>query len=142
MNPLLKTITKPQKNTSVVPLHKLEDVEHTIIIEDLDLQVSIGILPEEKENKQRVLINLEISIEPKTDYDENIENTLSYADIIKDIENLVKETKHFNLVETLANDISDLCFSYNSVKKLFVCVKKPDIINNVKSVGFSMIKQK
>ncbi len=141
MNTLFKTVTKSRKKESVVPFQQYQDIEHKILIEELIVNMSIGILPEEKKNKQRVIVDLEASIEPKADYEEDITNTVCYATIIADIEELITD-RHFNLVETFAEEIANSCFAYPTVSKITISVKKPDIIDNVKAVGFSMTKIK
>ena len=141
MNKLFRTITDSQEENDVVQLHVVQDVEHKITIETLEIMMSIGILPEEKQNQQRVIIDLEAWLEPKANYNDDIANTVSYADIIKGIKNLTA-SHHFNLVETLASEISNLCLAYHQVVKTSVSIKKPDIIQNVQNVGFSMVKKK
>lgn len=141
MNTLFKTVTNSQNKKSVVPFQQFVDTEHKIIVEELELNMFIGILPEEKEHKQRVTIELEILLEPKISYEEKIDNTVSYADIITHIEELAA-SKHFNLVETLAEEISKFCLGNAAIQEVKIVVKKPDIIDNTKAVGFSMTRTK
>ena len=141
MNTLFKTVTKSRDKKSVVPFQQYHSLEHKILIEKLELNMLIGISPEEKENTQRVIIDLEASIEPKTNYEEDIANTVCYATIIEGIEKLVAG-RHFNLVETFAEEIANSCFAYPMVNKITISVKKPDIIDNAQAVGFSMTKVK
>jgi len=141
MNKLFRTITVRQEKNSVVPLHSTKDVEHKIVIEAMEVMMSIGVLPEEKQSKQRVIIDIEVSIEPKTNYQDDIVNTLSYVDIIEDTKTMISN-RHFDLVETVAAEISDLCLKHHQAMKVSVSIKKPDIIKDIQSVGFSMVKEK
>lgn len=141
MNTLFKTVTNSANKKSVLPFQKFDDLEHIILIEDLELTMSIGIYPNEKKNKQRVLISLEISMTPKSNYDDDIKNTLSYEDIIRDIESITTD-KHYNLLETFAEDIAALCFKNNLTEKVKISVKKPDVFSNAAAVGFAMTRIK
>ena len=82
MNTLFKAVTHSQDQKSVIPFQNFIDTEHKILIEELELEMFIGILPKEKKEKQRVIIDLELYIDPKDNYEEKINNTISYADII------------------------------------------------------------
>jgi dihydroneopterin aldolase len=141
MNKLFRTITVSQDSHDFVQLHNAQDIEHKIIIKELELMMSIGVLPEERQSKQRVLVNIEISLKTKNSYEDNIQNTISYADIIDRIKHL-SMSKHFNLVETLASEISDICLNEHQALKVSVSIQKPDIISEVKSVGFAMTREK
>ena len=77
----------------------------------------------------------------KEDYDEKIDNTVCYAELIKDIEEL-SAVKHYHLVETLAEEITSECFKRALVNEVTISVKKPDIIESTKSVGFKMSVKK
>ncbi len=141
MNRLFKTITKSQNQESIIPLHKTQSTEHKVLIEQLELDMFIGILPEEKTKKQLVIISLELHLKPKDNYNDKIENTVCYGGIITAIETLTA-SKHFNLIETLAEEITAECFQHATVKKVDISIKKPNIINSAKAVGFSMVTSK
>ena len=145
MNILFKTVTNSFKLNEnlekVVPFKKIENNQHQIMIEGLMVEMSIGVMEEEKQAKQRVLLDVVLGVSPKETYGDDISNTVSYADIIEEVQNLVG-SRHFNLVETLAEDIVKICFSYSSVMRADVCVKKPDIIDGVEAVGFKLTQQR
>lgn len=145
MNTLFKTVTTRSSQSSdeksIVSFNEFIESDHQILIEELTLEMSIGILEHEKKNKQRVIIDIEISLNEKASYGDDISQTVSYAKVIEKIKKL-SESKHFNLVETLAEDIASECMNYAMVTKTKVTVKKPDIISETKSVGFSMTRQK
>ena len=145
MNTLFQTVTTRSSQSSdeksIVSFNEFIESDHQILIEELTLEMSIGILEHEKKNKQRVTIDLEISLNEKASYGDDISQTVSYAEVIERIESLAN-SKHFNLVETLAENILDECLNYAAVIKTKVTVKKPDIIKETKSVGFSMTREK
>ena len=145
MNKLFKTVTNSlQLNEAlekVVPFKKIEDNQHQIMIEGLTLDMSIGILEQEKLKKQRVLLDVVLNMSPKETYEDEIENTISYAEIIEKIQALAS-SKHFNLVETFAEDIVELCFGYSSIFQADICVKKPDILKHATAVGFRLTQKR
>lgn len=137
MNTLFKTVTNSDNKKSVIPFQQFEDLEHLILIEGLTIEMSIGVLTKEHQAKQNVIIDIELMIEPKDSYEENIHNTVCYSEIIKNIE-VIAGSKHFKLVETFAEDIATLCLNHAISKEVKVSVRKPDIISNTQAVGFTL----
>lgn len=134
MNTLFQTITKSENN--VVSLSSNTNVEQFIQIKDLELMASIGVLPEEQNKEQRVLISLEAQVTPTigTNSEDDIDHVVSYASIVEDVR-AITQGNHINLVETLAEKIITACFEYNAVNKVTVEVCKPDIIAECHAVG-------
>jgi len=113
-----------------------------IIITDLELMMFIGVFEEEKQAKQRVLISVELDIIPNENWqDDNVENVLSYADIIDHIKQIALEG-HIHLVETFTEKICEMCLAYDLVKSAQVKVTKPDIITDAGAVGVEISAQK
>ncbi|MBI5357786.1 dihydroneopterin aldolase [Candidatus Saccharibacteria bacterium] len=106
-----------------------------IVIEGLEISCIIGVLPDEREEKQTIIIDVELSVDlsqaSKTD---DINDTLDYFKIYKDILDLV-ENSNFYLIERLAQEIAELCLKNDQVKKVKVSVKKPKALGQAKSVG-------
>jgi len=144
MNKLFRTVTDSifdSNDDKVVQLSSIEDIAHQILIEELSIEMSIGILPEEKETKQTVIIDLTVDMMPKNSYEDDINETVSYADIVEKTQTL-STLKHYNLVETFAQDIAKMCFKYSAVQKIEVSVKKPKIMSGTKNVGFKLIQKR
>lgn len=95
----------------------------TIRIEELTFYTIIGILPFERKNKQRVIINCKI----KYDYKKN--NFVNYAEIAQDIEEIMKKKK-FKLLEDAVLHLTKYIKSNYNVKKVSLTIIKPDILNN------------
>ncbi len=113
-----------------------------LIIRDLTYMMSIGVFEQEKQAPQRVLISADVELlaPPKSERDD-IADVLSYDDIIQDI-NTLCNSGHVHLVERLAEDIADAILKYNQVKACTVSVEKPDIYDNVRSVGVEITRQR
>ncbi|QEN09879.1 dihydroneopterin aldolase [Oceanispirochaeta crateris] len=112
-----------------------------IIISDLMLRCIIGINPDERINKQDVLINLTLYTDfSKSIESEDIEDTVNYKKLKLDIMTLV-EGSSFLLVEKLASTISDCCLGYKGVKAVLVKVEKPTALRFARSVGVEIFRK-
>ncbi len=109
------------------------DEYEKIIINGLSFDMSVGIYDFEKARKQRIMIDLEITVNYKAP-PESIEDALSYEKICNDIEGLC-QSSHYDLLETLAEDIFKHCLSDNKILYSELAIYKPDIIKNTDSVG-------
>ena len=75
---------------------KLFNYEKKILIKDLTLDLQLGYYDFEKEKKQKVKFNLEVSYQDKNPTnDKDIKSIVNYSKIVKLIEKLVKN-KHYN----------------------------------------------
>jgi len=110
-----------------------------VLIEELSLPASIGIYDHEKVEKQTILVSVKAYTKPNSAHEaDDIQNALSYEDMIKHIEAMV-HSDHVELVETLAERIAEDFFSkFRIIESLIVSIKKPDIIKNAKAVGIEI----
>ena len=110
-----------------------------ILIEDLKLNISVGIHSFEKLRKQRVKFNIEITTDANLRAD--IKSIVNYESVINIIKKLT-EKKHFELLEELAEEIFDEIFKNKKIKKIKLKIDKLDIIKETKSVGIEVTKAK
>ncbi|HPD82438.1 MAG: dihydroneopterin aldolase [Alphaproteobacteria bacterium] len=144
MNSLFKTITssKGVQENVVSFTQTVQPKQQKIIINGLELQMLIGTLEHEINQKQRVIVDIELDVIPNTKWrEDDLNNVVSYADIITDIE-LLAAQKHIHLVETFAEMIIEKCFENPKIVAATVGVQKPDIIDNVASVGVKITRSK
>ena len=106
-----------------------------VFVRDLTLLALIGIHDAEKLKPQRIVVNIDLSVQ-ETDgpMPDDISHVVSYAIIVKKCETIVADG-HVNLVETLAEKFADACLKDKRVVAARVRIEKPDIIPNAKSVG-------
>jgi D-erythro-7,8-dihydroneopterin triphosphate epimerase len=113
-----------------------------IYIRDLALRCIIGIYPEERRERQDVIINVvmegDLSMAPQSDA---IEDTINYKSIKKAIVRLV-EASDFNLIETMASRILDVCLEDPKVRRATVTVDKPGALRFARSVAVEMSRQR
>ena len=106
-----------------------------VFIHDMVIDCSIGIYTHEKEHEQRVRINLDLAVgEGDHLINDDIRNVISYEDMAKGVEAIIA-AGHINLVETLAENIAEMCLLDKRVFSARVRVEKLDIIANAESVG-------
>lgn len=106
-----------------------------IHIENLRLRTIIGIYDWEKENKQDVIINITIEFDGSAaGKSDNIEDTVDYKSITKEIINYVENGK-FNLIEKLVADIGEIVMKDNRIINSTTTVDKPGALRFTDSVS-------
>lgn len=125
-------------NKSAFPTPGFASATHglmRVFIRDLELMMSIGIYPQEKNSLQPVLFNLDIAVsELEADAPKQIDDVVCYDTIVKTIKTLIKDT-HYDLVETLAQDIADKCLCNKKIVRVRVRVEKTTAIPEAAGVG-------
>ncbi len=113
-----------------------------VIIKNLILNIFVGLHDFEKEKKQRVRINLEISSDGNLKPDnKNLQSIINYEEVINKI-SFIASKKHHELLEDLAENIFEIIFNYKIVKKIKLKLEKLDIIKETESVGIEITKRK
>jgi 7,8-dihydroneopterin aldolase/epimerase/oxygenase len=106
-----------------------------VFVRDLDLMALIGIYDHEKVKPQRIVVNVDLSVqEAQGPMSDDIDHVVSYEIVVKKIEAIVA-AGHVNLVETLAEKFAEACLRDKRVLAARVRIEKPDIIPNARSVG-------
>ena len=113
-----------------------------VFVRDLDLMALIGIYEHEKTDPQRIIVNIDLSVqEGEGPKDDDIGHVVSYEIVVKKVEQIIAEG-HINLVETLCEKIAAACLRDKRVVAARVRVEKPDIIKNARSVGVEIERQR
>ena len=109
-------------------------IQH-VFIRDLTLPALIGIYIHEKENPQPIRINLDLAVkENMTANKDRLADVVSYEEIADGVRKLIA-SGHVNLVETLAQQIADMCFSHQRVQTVRVRVEKLAVFEDAVSAG-------
>ncbi|MDZ8120092.1 dihydroneopterin aldolase [Pontiella agarivorans] len=96
-----------------------------IFIRDLALRCIIGIYPEERREKQDVLINVEMHADLRAaGRSDDLNDTVDYKGIKKDILKLV-EGSSFQLIEAMAERIAEIALANKKVERVIVTIDKP-----------------
>ena len=111
-------------------------------IRDLALRCFIGVFPEERREKQDVVINvvLECDHRPAARSD-RLEDAVDYKALKKQIVALV-EASQFYLVEALADRIAASCLENPRVARVTVTVDKPGALRFARSVGVEITRER
>ena len=114
---------------------------YQVNIKNLMLEMSIGVHPHEKKQKQRVSINLEMSLEyPQSGFSDAIYRKVAcYETLINEIKTIIAQG-HIILVETFAEKIADLSLLDKRVLDVRVNVEKIDVFDDCDGVGATIKK--
>jgi dihydroneopterin aldolase len=106
-----------------------------VFIRDLLLTCLIGVHKHEQKKPQRVRINLDLAVlEDAEDIGDRLSEVVCYEDVADGIRNLVAKG-HVNLVETLAEQIAEMCLVDARVRTARVRVEKLDVFPDATSAG-------
>ena len=133
-----------KKKFKIIKLRPKQDYSYKrkVLINDLALLMSIGIHDFEKIKKQEVKFNINIDINPLlTPIKNKLNSIVNYETVVKDVTRLTKN-KHYELLETLAEDIFFILFKNTNIKKIKLKIEKTQIIKNTSSVGIEITKEK
>ena len=134
-----------KNNLKVVKIDKnksLFNYEKKILIKELILDLKLGYYDFEKEKSQRVKFSLEIDYEDKKPTsDKDIKSIVNYGQVVKLIKKLTKN-KHYNFLETLAEDVFDVLFKDKRIGKIMLRIEKLQIIKECTSVGIQITKKR
>ena len=120
----------------------LFNYEKKILIKELTLDLKLGYYDFEKNKPQKVKFNLEIDYEDKKPTnDKDIKSIVNYGKVVKLITKLVKN-KHYNFLETLAEDVFDELFKDKRIAKITLQIEKLEILKECTSVGIQITKKR
>ena len=113
-----------------------------ILITDLSARCIIGVNPDERREKQDVLVNLAIYADLRmAGQTDRLEDALDYRAIKKQVLALVEES-HYYLVEALAEAIARACLADPAVLRVDVRVEKPSALRFARSVGVAITRER
>ena len=134
-----------KNNLKIVKIDKnkgLFNYEKKILINELILNLKLGYYDFEKEKPQKVKFNLEVNYEDKKpSNDKDLNSIVNYDKIVKLIKKLVKN-KHYNFLETLAEDVFDELFKDRRIDKITLQIEKLEIMKDCSSVGIQISKKR
>ena len=134
-----------KNNLKIVKIDKnksLFNYEKKILIKDLTLDLKLGYFDFEKNKPQKVKFTLEIDYrDKKPTNDKDLKSIVNYDKIVKLIKKLVKN-KHYNFLETLAEDVFDELFKDKRIDKITLKIEKLEIMKDCSSVGIQVSKKR
>ncbi|CAC9437275.1 Dihydroneopterin aldolase [Bathymodiolus heckerae thiotrophic gill symbiont] len=106
-----------------------------VFIQGLKIDCVIGIYDWEREIRQDITLDIEMSadIKPASETD-HIDQTLDYKAVSKRLIEFVK-TSEFQLVETLAEKITQIILTEFDVERVKLTLNKGEVVTGVQGVG-------
>lgn len=106
-----------------------------IIIKCLKLKSIIGTLPEERQTKQEIELNIELDCDLcAAGSSDNLNDTVDYQAVENDLVVMV-ENSSFLLLERLAEEAANVCLKYALVKRVRITIDKPGALKHARSVA-------
>ncbi len=134
-----------KNNLRLIRINKnknLFNYEKKVLIKELVLDLKLGYYEFEKESSQKVKFNVEVNYEDKQpSNDKDLKSIVNYAKIVKLIKRLIKN-KHYNFLETLAEDVFDELFKDRRIDKISLQIEKLEIMKDCSSVGIQISKKR
>ena len=134
-----------KNNLKIVKIDKnksLFNYEKKVLIKELILNIKLGYFDFEKEKPQKVKFSLEVNYkDKKPTNDKDLKSIVNYDKLVKLIKKLVKN-RHYNFLETLAEDIFDELFKDKRIDKIVLKIEKLEIIKDCSSVGIQISKKR
>ena len=111
-----------------------------IFLKNFETRLSIGIHDFEKQARQRVIVNVDLYIDPEGKVErDHIDETVDYDFVRREIAGLA-ESGHFNLQETFCEKILAICLARPGVLAARVSSEKLDVYPDCESVGFEIFR--
>ena len=105
-----------------------------VFVRDMVIEARIGVYKHERDAPQRVRVNFDLTVRESDRVGDNIANVVNYEKIVYGARR-VAESRHINLVETLAEELAEICFEDPRVLAACVRVEKFSVFEDVASVG-------
>ena len=134
-----------KNNFKIIKIEKKKNLfnyEKKVLIRELILDLKLGYYEFEKEKPQRVKFSLEIDYkDKKPSNDKDLKSIVNYSKVVKVIKKLVNN-KHYNFLETLAEDVFDELFKDKRIEKINLKIEKLEIMKDCSSVGIQISKKR
>ena len=134
-----------RNNLKIVKIDKnksLFNYEKKVLIKELILNIKLGYFDFEKEKPQKVKFSLEVNYkDKKPTNDKDLKSIVNYDKLVRLIKKLVKN-RHYNYLETLAEDIFADLFKDKRIDKIVLKIEKLEIIKDCSSVGIQISKKR
>ena len=120
----------------------LFNYEKKVLIKELILNLKLGYYDFEKEKPQKVKFSLEIDYkDKKPSNDKDLKSIVNYSKVVRLIKKLVNN-KHYNFLETLAEDVFDELFKDKRIEKINLKIQKLEIMKDCSAVGIQISKKR
>lgn len=113
-----------------------------IIIRDLRVNCIIGTNPDERVNRQNILLNLVIETDlSAAGASDKLDDALDYFVLKNKVVEHIENSQYF-LIEKLAEKVAEICLSDSMVNAVEVTIDKPDAMDETRSVAVNIRRLK
>ncbi len=111
-------------------------------IENLVLEVRLGVLDREKLAPQRLIVDVTMYRPKPTHPAQSLADCMDYARVYEHLTNTWPARPHTELIETLAEDLLAFCFQDASIAACRVRLRKPDIFDGAAVPGLEVLRHR
>ena len=113
-----------------------------IFLKNFETRISMGIHEFEKKARQRIMVNVDLYLEPDARIErDHISETVDYDFLRRDIAALA-ESGHFHLQETFCEKILAICLARPGVVAVRVSSEKLEVYPDCESIGLEIFGAK
>lgn len=106
----------------------------TLLIEDLELRIRVGVGAAERSKPQRLLVTLKAEVTPLAPREDDVAEVVDYGVIAAGLRRLA--AREVKLLETLAGEMAEVAFADPRVQAVEITLRKPDLFADV-TVGIA-----
>ena len=135
------TQRRHQPDSTPAQLHPVAR-SRNVFVEGYELIGSVGVYEHERRYEQRIVVSLELEVIDVYDgRSDELGGVYDYDHAISAVRATV-ESRHFNLLETLAERIAETCLAHPDVHAVKVRIAKPDILIACRAVGIEIERRR
>lgn len=108
---------------------------------DLRFAARIGVHDHEQGRQQAMAVDIEIELPPRMRIDDRIASAVDYGRFRQAVLELAA-SRHFNLLETLAEEIARACLTPDPVRRVRVCCRKLHVFPDAGGVAYEVVRSK
>jgi dihydroneopterin aldolase len=113
-------------------------ISRSLFLHEIEVICSIGLHDFERGAKQRVLIDVEVRLDPEREpTTDTVDDTLNYDQVRQGVIDAAT-ARHYDLQETMARQIFDVVSSMKDVVGVSVQTQKPDVYPSCKTVAYKL----
>lgn len=113
-----------------------------IIIRDMLVNCIIGTNPDERINKQTIMLNIVIETDiSAAGASDKLEDALDYFLLRNKIVDHLEQSEYF-LLEKMAEQVAQICLFDTMTKAVEVTIDKPEALENTRSVALQIRREK
>lgn len=118
----------------------LLNTHYKLLIKDWIVLLNVGIKPSEITASQRIKIHLTLTLSLPNPLPDDIQSVVCYDTLKKRLLQIFAQTR-YNLLETVASSIADICLKEDKVVTVLVSVEKLDVYSDC-SAGVELYRER